>query len=60
MGIPGLFRYLCKEFPSCINTLREEICEENKKNDDDKVYIGVDLNAVIHPVCQNIFGYEYV
>jgi|688.fasta_scaffold80872_2 5'-3' exoribonuclease 2 len=55
MGIPRFFYWLYKEYPYVINNIQEkETLLKYKINIDT---YALDLNAIVHPICQQIFEY---
>lgn len=48
MGVPGFFRYLCENFSDCV-------CQFSPLSGSG--ILCLDLNAIIHPVCQRVYGY---
>lgn len=55
MGIPGLFFWLHNNYPECLFELLH-----NKNFTDIPLEVdcySLDLNAIIHPVCQKMYGY---
>lgn len=55
MGIPRFFYWLYKEYPCVITKIQErETFLKHKINIDT---YALDLNAIVHPICQQVFGY---
>ena len=55
MGIPRFFYWLYKEHPYVITKIQErETLLKYKINIDT---YALDLNAIVHPICQQVFGY---
>ena len=55
MGIPRFFYWLYKEYPYVITKIQErETLLKHKINIDT---YALDLNAIVHPICQQVFGY---
>jgi len=55
MGIPRFFYWLYKEYPSVLTKI-----QESEKLVKHKIIVdtyALDLNAIIHPICQEIFEY---
>lgn len=55
MGIPRFFYWLYKEYPNAITKIQEkETFLKHKINIDT---YALDLNAIVHPICQQVFEY---
>jgi 5'-3' exonuclease len=55
MGIPRFFYWLYKEYPFVLSKLQDkETFLKYKINVDT---YALDLNAIVHPICQQVFGY---
>lgn len=54
MGIPGLFAYICKNFPGVVSTFTQGQLERHQKGID---HLYLDTNALIHPAAQIVFNY---
>jgi 5'-3' exonuclease len=55
MGIPRLFAWLYKTYPQCITAIRQYENVASKSIVIDSY--ALDLNAIIHPVCQRMYNY---
>ena len=55
MGIPRFFYWLYKEYPYVITKIQERDTLLKYKINIDTY--ALDLNAIVHPICQQIFGY---
>ena len=55
MGIPRFFYWLYKEHPYVMTKIQErDTLLKHKINIDT---YALDLNAIVHPICQQVFGY---
>ena len=55
MGIPRFFYWLYKEYPYVLTKIQDK--ETLLKH---KIHVdtyALDLNAIVHPICQEVFGY---
>jgi 5'-3' exoribonuclease 1 len=52
MGIPGLFSYITRNFPSVTDSIRKSAIRAGRCE-----YLYLDTNALIHPCAQLIFNY---
>jgi len=57
MGIPRFFYYCFKNFEQAIESLPETFPISSKIRVSPVDFIHFDLNAIIHPVCQEVFKY---
>lgn len=55
MGIPRFFYWLYKEYPNVIKNIQDKETFLKHKIEIDTY--ALDLNAIVHPVCQEVFGY---
>ena len=55
MGIPRFFYWLYKEYPQTLYKIYER--ETFYKHSIDVDTYALDLNAIVHPICQQVFGY---
>jgi 5'-3' exonuclease len=57
MGIPRFFYWLYKEYPQTLYKIYER--ETFYKHSIDVDTYALDLNAIVHPICQQVFGYGH-
>jgi 5'-3' exonuclease len=55
MGVFRLFRYFLNKYPTIVSQLKDKQSTKDLNIDID--VLAIDLNAIFHPCCQDIFGY---
>jgi 5'-3' exonuclease len=55
MGVLRLFYHFINKYPNIVGTIYKN--ENNKKLNINVDVLAIDLNAIFHPCCQDVFGY---